>query len=190
MASRKLLQPSNSFKAPSNFYVSGTSETFPVTLRLMESGLIDTWFNGLRVAYTPHQAHLVASSLVHALVHLSVSLTGGCSKEAKKLHDSVSLWAELIIPSLRHSQDAADPITHEGHGAHFVARGALENPDPSPDFEFSDEAQSTYDLLIRPHEASVRLKFSYVKWLLSPAEAEWLANQLWVAAFLAAKQYN
>jgi hypothetical protein len=29
-----------------------------------------------------------------------------------------------------------------------------------------------------------------VKWLLSPAEAEWLANQLWIAAFLAAKQYH
>lgn len=190
MASRKLLQPSTSFKAPSIFYVSGTSETFGVSLRLMESGLINTWFNGLRVAYTPRQAHLVASSLVHALFHLRGSLTGGWSKEDTKLHDSVFLWAELIIPSLHLSHDATDPITHKGHGANFVASGTLHYPDPSPDpdFGFSDEAQATYDLLIRPYEASVLLKFGCEEWLFSPDETHWLANQLWVASFLAAKQ--
>ena len=186
---RKLLQSSNSFKAPSSFYVSGTTETFSVSLRLMKSGLINTWFNGLRVAYTPLQVHLVALSLVHSLVHLNVSLPGDWSKEVKNLNDLVFLWGEVIIPSLHLSQDT-DPIFHKGHGANFVARGALQNPDPKPDFAFSDEAQATYDLLIRPHEASVLLKFACVEWLLSPDEVEWLAKQLWAAAFLAAKQYN
>lgn len=31
------------------------------------------------------------------------------------------------------------------------------------------------------------LQFGWVAWMLSPAEAEWLADQLWTAAFLAAK---
>ncbi|MCE0935069.1 hypothetical protein [Pseudomonas monteilii] len=189
MASRKLLQPSNSFKAPSNFYISGANGTFPVSLRVKKSGLINTWFNGLRVAYTPLHAHLVALSLVHSLVHLNLSLPGDWGKEVKKLQDLVFLWAEVIIPSLHLSQDA-DPIIHKGHGANFVARGALQNPDPKPDIAFSDKAQATYDLLIRPHEASVLLKFACVEWLLSPDEVQWLAKQLWAAAFLAAKQYN
>ena len=186
MASSKLLQ---TVKAPSSIYVPGASEPFPVSLRLMKSGLINTYFNGLRVAYTPLQAHLIALSLVHSLVHLNVSLTGDSSKEVKKLQELVFLWAEVIIPSLHLSQDA-DLIVHTGHGANFVARGALQNPDPKPDFAFSDEAQTTYDLLVRPHEASVLLKFACVEWLLSPDEVQWLAKQLWAAAFLAAKQYN
>ncbi|MBF8726777.1 hypothetical protein [Pseudomonas putida] len=128
--------------------------------------------------------------MVHALFHLRGSLTGGWSKEDTKLHDSVFLWAELIIPSLHLSHDATDPITHKGHGANFVASGTLHYPDlsPDPDFGFSDEAQATYDLLIRPYEASVLLKFGCEEWLFSPDETHWLANQLWVASFLAAKQ--
>lgn len=45
-----------------------------------------------------------------------------------------------------------------------------------------------YDLNISPYCESIMLKFGWVEWVLSPAEAEWLADQLWIEAYLAAKQ--
>jgi len=39
-----------------------------------------------------------------------------------------------------------------------------------------------------PHKDAIMLKFGWVAWIFTPNEAEWLADQLWTVAFLAAKQ--
>ncbi|HDS1738510.1 hypothetical protein NPS49_09615 [Pseudomonas putida] len=67
----------------------------------------------------------------------------------------------------------------------YVSSGVMGNPDP--DFDSEGVAQATYDLLIRPCNESLMIKFGPVEWMISQAEAQWLADQLWVGAFLAAK---
>ncbi|WP_145255581.1 hypothetical protein [Pseudomonas sp. DE0157] len=84
------------------------------------------------------------------------------------------------------SQIGIDEIQWVGFGEAFVASGALLDPDPV--VEFKEEAVAIYDMNIRPYGELIMLKFGWVEWVLSPAEAEWLADQLWIAAHLAAKQ--
>ncbi|MEN5141146.1 hypothetical protein [Pseudomonas juntendi] len=71
-------------------------------------------------------------------------------------------------------------------GDDFIAHGAFHDPDPI--VEFDDEKEAIYDLAILLQNGSVTMKFGWVAWILNSAEAEWLADQLWAAAFLAAKQ--
>lgn len=103
-----------------------------------------------------------------------------------KVYDTIGFWTQLIMPHLTTPQVGVDKIHCQGDGADFVAIGALKDPDPVVHFE--DKTQAIYDLSIRPYKDAIMLKFGWVVWIFTPNEAEWLADQLWTAAFLAAKQ--
>ncbi|AMM03024.1 conserved protein of unknown function [Pseudomonas putida KT2440] len=184
MTSSKHCRPRVKFKAASAFRFPNTDESYRATVRLESSGLMNTWLHDFRVAYTPLQANLVAASLIQSIIHLIVPK--GQDERSTELNDRVGIWTKLIVPSMPKSQIGTDDIQWRGFGEAFVASGAFLDPDPAVGFK--DEAGAIYDLTIRPYGESIMLKFGWVEWVLSPAEAEWLADQLWTAAHLAAKQ--
>ncbi|HDS0940347.1 TPA: hypothetical protein QDZ12_003631 [Pseudomonas putida] len=102
-----------------------------------------------------------------------------------KVYDTIGFWTQLIMPHLTTPQVGIDKIHCQGDGADFVAIGTLKDPDPVVHFE--DKTQAIYDLSIRPYKDAIMLKFGWAAWIFTPNEAEWLADQLWTAAFLAAK---
>lgn len=174
------------FEATSTFNFPDTQESYKTSVSLTSTGLIDTWLHDFRVAYTSCQAHQIAACLVLAVMNLRVSLTNAYARNSVKVYDTIGFWTQLIMPHLSKPQVGIDKIHSEGDGIDFVAEGTLGDPDPDVDFE--DETQAIYELSIRPYGESIMLKLGWVEWVLNPAEAEWLADQLWTAAFLAAKQ--
>ncbi|MFG0862802.1 hypothetical protein [Pseudomonas sp. CJQ_13] len=174
-----------SFQATSAFNFPNTGESYKTSVSLTDAGLIDTWLHDFRVAYTPCQAHQMAVGLVRAVMNLRVSITDAYDRNSVKVYDLIGCWTQLIMPNLSKPQVGVDKIDNQGDGADFVATGTLRDPDPV--VQFADEAEAIYDLSIRPYDESIMLQFGWVAWMLSPAEAEWLADQLWTAAFLAAK---
>lgn len=174
------------FEAASAFNFPETGESYKASVSLTSTGLIDTWLHDFRAVYTPYQAHQIAAGLVRAIMNLRLSLTNAYDRNSMKVYDTIGFWTRLIMPNLSMPQDGIDKIHMEGDGSAFFAIGTLRDPDPVVDFK--DEADATYDLTIRPYEQSIMLQFGWVAWMLSPAEADWLADQLWTAAFLAAKQ--
>ncbi|BAW24430.1 TPA: hypothetical protein ACHTCR_005381 [Pseudomonas putida] len=173
------------FEATSAFNFPGAEESYKTSVSLTSTGLIDTWFDDFRTSYTPCQAHQIAAGLLRAIMNLRLSLTNAYDRNSVKVYDTIGFWTQLIMPHLPKTQVGVDKIHSQGDGADFVAIGTLR--DPAPVVHFADEAQAIYDLSIRPYEGSIMLQFGWVAWMLSPAEAEWLADQLWTAAFLAAK---
>lgn len=70
-------------------------------------------------------------------------------------------------------------------GDDFIAHGAFHDPDPI--VKLDDAKEAIYDLAILLQDDVITMKFGWVAWILSPAEAEWLAEQIWTAALLTAK---
>ncbi|MNG27502.1 hypothetical protein D3C84_1126280 [compost metagenome] len=70
-------------------------------------------------------------------------------------------------------------------GRNFLITGAL--LDPEPLVEFKDGEEPIYDFQIRLEGQDVLMCFGWVGWSLSRSEAQWLAEQLWTAVFLATK---
>ncbi|MNR35487.1 hypothetical protein D3C85_1533380 [compost metagenome] len=70
-------------------------------------------------------------------------------------------------------------------GRRFLIEGAL--LDPVPMVEFKDGEEPIYDFQIRLEGQYVLMCFGWVGWRLSRSEAQWLAEQLWTAVFLATK---
>ena len=173
------------FEATSAFNFPETEESYKASVSLTSTGLIDTWLHDFRVAYTPCQAHQIAVGLLRAAMNLRLSLINAYDRKSMKVYDTIGFWTQLIMPHLSKPQVGIDKMHCDGDGADFAAIGALRDPDPV--VHFADEAQAIYDLSIRPYEQSIMLQFGWVAWMLSPTEAEWFADQLWVAAFLAAK---
>lgn len=104
MSSSRHIQPSSSFEASSTFNFPNSSEGFRASVKLTDSGLVETWLHDFRVTFKPAQAHLVAATLVQAAVNLSVGLTGGYSK-AVEFHDYMFLWVGLMRPTLSLPRD-------------------------------------------------------------------------------------
>lgn len=186
MTLSKCCKTTVSFGATSVFNFPYTDEGYKASVSLKETGLIDTWLHDFRAVYTPCQAHQIAACLVRATMNLRLSLTKAYDRNSVKVYDTIGFWTQLIMPHLSKPQVGIDKIHSEGDGIDFVAEGTLRDPDPVVDFE--DETQAIYELSIRPYGESIMLKLGWVEWVLSPAEAEWLADQLWTAALLAAKQ--
>ena len=70
-------------------------------------------------------------------------------------------------------------------GRNFLITGAL--LDPEPMVEFMGGEKPIYDFQIRLDGQNVLMYFGWVSWSLSRSEAQWLAEQLWTAVFLATK---
>lgn len=173
------------FEATSAFNFPDAEESYKTSVSLTSTGLIDTWFDGFRTTYTPYQAHQIAAGLLRAVMNLRLSLTNAYDRNSVKVYDTIGFWTQLIMPHLTTPQVGVDKIHCQGDCADFLATGSLRDPDPVVHFE--DKTQAIYDLSIRPYKDAIMLKFGWVAWIITPTEAEWLADQLWTGAFLAAK---
>lgn len=186
MTTSKLRNPVVSFKASTFFCFPEVPEDYRASVKLERSGLINTWLHDFRVAYTLTQAVQVATSLSHALIHLAKQQRTVEMK--RKLDNRLACWGNLIAPYIPSSQPDGDQMYLSVSGEDFVAHGAFHDPDPIVEFE--DAKEAIYDLAILLQDGAITMKFGWVEWVFSPAEAEWLADQLWTAAYLAAKQLN
>lgn len=184
MSSSKNRNTEISFEASTSFNFPEGLEEYPAIVKLEPSGLINTWFDDFRVAYTLVQAVQVATSLSYSLIHLAKhqrSVEG----EQKFAH-RVACWSDLVVPCVPKWQRGSDHMYWGGSGADFAARGAFHDPDPT--VEFGDDIATIYDFVINLDGGSITMRFGWVAWTLAPSEAEWLAEQMWVATLLAAQQ--
>ncbi|MBK4992464.1 hypothetical protein IAE39_000638 [Pseudomonas sp. S37] len=175
-----------SFIATSTFEFLDTAETYSASVSFRSTGLVEALLHDFRVAFTPYQAHQVAACLIQAIGHLGVSLTNSYERKTLNLLDSIGQWTQLILPNLPAPEAGTAELRHQGFGPAFVASGVFR--DPAPQVAFEDESQAIYDISVMPHKDAIMLKFGWVGWIFTPNEAEWLADQLWTAALLAAKQ--
>ena len=188
MTNRQCCNSTTSFIATSTFEFFDTAETYSASVSLKDTGLVEALLHDFRVAFTPYQAHQVAACLIQAIGHLGVLLTNSYDRNTLKLLDSIGIWTQLIVINRSIPKPGSDKLDDQGFGPNYVASGRFQDPDPS--VTFVDERQAVYDVSIRPHKDAIMLKFGWVAWIFNPVEAEWLAHQLWTAAFLAAKRPN
>lgn len=184
MSSSKHHNPKVSFETSTSFNFPEGLEDYRATVKLESSGLINTWFDDFRVAYTLTQAVQVATSLSYSLIHMAKHRPS--FEEEHKLAHRVACWSDLIAPYMSKPQPGSDQIYCGGSGADFVASGAFHDPDPI--VQFCNENDAIYDFAISLEGGSVTMRFGMVVWMLSPSEAEWLAEQVWAATLLAAQQ--
>ncbi|MFR0675496.1 hypothetical protein ACLUUI_16195 [Enterobacterales bacterium AW_CKDN230030176-1A_HGKHYDSX7] len=186
MTNSRCCNSTTSFISTSNFKFLDTAETYGAAVSLKGNGLVEALLHDFRVAFTPYQAHQVAACLIQAIGHLGVSLTNSYESNTLDLLESIGQWTQLILPNLPAPGAGTAELRHQGFGPAFVATGVFQ--DPVPQVAFVDESQAIYDISIMPHKDAIMLKFGWVAWIITPTESEWLADQLWTAAFLAAKQ--
>jgi len=184
MSSSKHRNPKVSFEASTSFNFPEGLEEYRATVKLEASGLINTWFDDFRVAYTLIQAVQVATSLSYSLIHLAKHKH--FIEEEQKIARRVACWSDLVAPYMPKPQPGSNQMYWGGSGADFVANGAFHDPDPI--VEFGDDKEAIYDFAISLEGGCVTTRFGWVAWTLSPSEAEWLAEQMWTATFLAAQQ--
>lgn len=185
MINNQCCKSTATFSATSTFRFLDTGETYGAAVSLEDNRLVEALLHDFRVAFTLYQAHQVAASLIQAIGHLGVSLTNSYERRTLDLLDSIGQWTRLILPNLTVPKAGAAGLNGQGFGPNFVASGAFK--DPAPQVAFEDESQAIYDISIMPHKDAIMLKFGWVAWIITPTEAEWLADQLWTGAFLAAK---
>jgi len=184
MSSSKRRNPKFSFDASTAFNFPEGLEEYRAMVKLEPAGLINTWLDDFRVAYTLTQAVQVATSLSYSLIHLAKHRHS--IEEEQKFAHRVACWSDLIAPYMSKPQPGSDQMYWGGSGADFVASGAFHDPDPI--VEFGDDKEAIYDFAISLEGGSVTMRFGWVAWTLSLSEAEWLTEQMWSATFLAAQQ--
>ncbi|UXH38806.1 hypothetical protein [Pseudomonas promysalinigenes] len=183
MTSSKPRKSSSSFKAVKSFNFPGGLESYNAAVKLEPSGLVNTWSHDFRVAYTLIQAVQVATSLSYSLIYLAKQRRS--IETQRKLEHRIACWSGLIAPYMSEPKSGIDEMYSDMSGERFIGHGTFHDPDPL--FEFDDAKDAVYDLAIIVEDGVVIMKFGWVAWMLDPSEAEWLADQLWTAAFLAAK---
>jgi hypothetical protein len=178
------LKSSLIFKSSEFFTFPGTDEHYRARVKLTPSRLIRVTLHDFKACFTTRQAYEVASGLIKAVLN---SFDHNHPKSDKSniqtTHDN---WAALIE---RHessgSQEASDLLQVVSIGRNFLMEGALF--DPEPEVEFKGGEEPIYDFQIRLDDQCVLMRFGWVGWSLSRSEAQWLAEQLWTAVFLATK---
>ena len=184
MSNHDRLKSRLTFKATEIFTFSGSDERYRATVKLTPSRLIRVTLHDFKACFTTRQAYEVASGLIKAVLD---SFDHNHPKSDKSniqtTHDN---WAALIE---RHessgSQEASDLLQVVSNGRNFLMEGALF--DPEPEVEFKGGEEPIYDFQIRLDDQYVLMRFGWVGWSLSRSEAQWLAEQLWTAVFLATK---
>jgi hypothetical protein len=184
MSDNNRLKSRLTFKSSEVFSFPGTDEHFRATVKLTPSRIIHLVLHDFKACFTTRQAYEVASGLIKAVLN---SFDHNHPKSDKSniqtTHDN---WAALIE---RHessgSQEASDLLQVVSIGRNFLMEGALF--DPEPEVEFKGGEEPIYDFQIRLDDQCVLMRFGWVGWSLSRSEAQWLAEQLWTAVFLATK---
>jgi hypothetical protein len=184
MSDNDRLKSRLNFKSSEFFTFLGTDDHYRATVKLTQSRLIRVTLHDFKACFTIQQAYEIASGLIRAVLN---SVDHNHSKldksDIQSAHDH---WAALIE---RHdpfgSQETSDLLKVMMAGRNFLITGAL--LDPEPMVEFRDGEEPIYDFQIRLDGQYVLMCFGWVGWSLSRSEAQWLAEQLWTAVFLATK---
>ncbi|VVO54662.1 hypothetical protein PS893_00468 [Pseudomonas fluorescens] len=172
------------FKSSELFSFPETDEHYRATVKLTPSRIIRVVLDDFKACFTTQQAYEIASGLIKAVLNsFDPNHPKSDKSNIQTNHDN---WAVLIE---RHepfgSQKTLDLLQVVMTGRSFLMAGAL--LDPEPVREFKDGEEAIYDFQIRLDGQYVLLLFGWVGWRLSRSEAQWLAEQLWTAVFLATK---
>ena len=172
------------FKSSDFFTFPGTDEHYRAAVKLTPSRLIRVTLHDFKACFTTQQAYEIASGLIKAVLNsFDPNHPKSDKSNIQTAHDH---WTDLIE---RHdpfgSQETSDLLQVVMTGRHFLIEGAL--LDPKPMVEFKDGEEPIYDFQIRLEGQYVLMLFGWVGWSLSRSEAQWLAEQLWTAVFLATK---
>jgi hypothetical protein len=184
MSDNERLKSRFTFKSSEFFSFPGTGEHYRAAVKLTLSRLIRVTLDNFKVSFTTRQAYEVASGLINAVLY---SFDHNHSKSDKSnIQTTHDHWNALIE---RHesfgSQEASDLLQVVMTGRNFSMEGALLDPEPMVEFKGGEEP--IYDFQIRLDGQYILMCFGWVGWSLSRSEAQWLAEQLWTAVFLATK---
>jgi hypothetical protein len=184
MSDSERLKSRLTFKSSEIFSFPGTNEHFRTTVKLTPSGLIRVYLDEFKACFTTRQAYEIASGLIKAVIN---SIDHSHPKPVKSsIQTSHDHWTALIE---RHesigSQETPDLLQVVMNGRNFLMKGALLDPDPVVEFKGGEEP--IYDFQIRLEGQYVSVCFGWVSFNINRSEAQWLAEQLWTAVFLAIK---
>ncbi|WKL52385.1 hypothetical protein Q1W70_23590 [Pseudomonas kielensis] len=184
MSDNDRLKSRLTFKSSEFFTFQGTDEQYLARVKLTPSRLIRVTLHDFKACFTTRQAYEIASGLIKAVIN---SFDHNHPKPDKSnIQTAHDHWTALIE---RHdpfgSQETSDLLQLVMTGRRFLIEGAL--LDPEPMVEFKDGEEPIHDFQIRLEGQYVLMCFGWVGWRLSRSEAQWLAEQLWTAVFLATK---
>lgn len=184
MGNHDRLKSRLTFKATEIFTFSGSDERYRATVKLTPSRLIRVTLHDFKACFTTRQAYEIASGLIKAVLN---SFDHNHPKSDKSnIQTTHDHWAVLIERhELFGSQKTPDLLQVVMTGSRFLIAGALLDPEPMREFKEGEEP--IYDFQIRLEGQYVLMCFGWVGWRLSRSEAQWLAEQLWTAVFLATK---
>jgi hypothetical protein len=184
MSGSKRLKPSLTFKSSETFMFPGTDEDFRATVKLTAAQFVRVRLHDFNASFTSQQARNVGLGLIQAVIN-------SCGHDEHKigksnLHTNLEFWSVLIERNEPFgSTEQSDLLKVVNTGREFLIAGSL--LDPEPTVEFKDGEKPYYDLHIGLDGQYINLSFGWVHWRLTSIEAEWLAEQLLTAAFLATK---
>jgi hypothetical protein len=184
MGSNKRLKSSLTFKSSETFMFPGTNEDFRTTVKLTASQLVRVRLHDFNVSFTSLQAHNVGLGLIEAIINTD----GHDKSESDKSNHKRSLefWRTLIQRNETFgSPEQSALLQVVNTGIEFLMVGTL--LDPEPIIEFEEDEEPYYDLQIGLEGQHIYLSFGWVRWIFTTNEAEWLAEQLLTAVFLATK---
>ena len=184
MSGNKRLKPRLTFKASETFMFPETDEYFRTTVKLTASQLVRVRLHDFNVSFTSLQAHDVGLGLIEAVIN-SCDHDDRQSDKSKS-QTNLEFWSALIQRNEPFgSTGQSDFLQVLRTGREFLIVGTLLDPDPVVEFEENEEPY--YDLKIGLDGQHIYLSFGWVRWRFVSSEAEWLAEQLLTAAFLATK---
>lgn len=184
MSDNKRLKSRLTFKSSEIFSFPGADEHYCATVKLAPSRLIRLTLHDFKACFSPQQAYEIASGLIKAVLN---SVDHNHSKlDKSNIQSAHDHWAALIeCHDPFGSQETSDLLQVLMTGRDFIIAGAL--LDPEPMVEFRDGEEPIYDFQIRLDGQYVLMCFGWGGWSISRNEAQWLAEQLWTAVFLATK---
>jgi hypothetical protein len=184
MSRNKRLKSSLTFKSSETFMFPGTDEDFRATVKLTASQLVRVRLHDFNTSFTSLQARNVGLGLIEAIIN-SCDQDGNKSDKPKSKMN-FEFWSALIqrnVPFRSTEQSGFLQILKTER--EFLIAGTLLDPEPNVEFEGGEEPY--YDLQIGLEGQYIYLSFGWVRWMFTACEAEWLAEQLLTAAFLATK---
>ncbi|VVP60668.1 hypothetical protein PS874_06079 [Pseudomonas fluorescens] len=184
MSNNDRLKSRLTFNSSEFFSFKETDEHFRATVKLTTSRLIRVTLHDFKAFFTTRQAYEIASGLINAVIN---SFEHNHPKSEKSNVQSIhDYWTAFIERNESfESQENSDLLQVVMTGRKFLIEGAL--LDPEPPVEFKDGEEPIYDFQIGLDGQYVFMCFGWVRWRLSRSEAQWLAEQLWTAVFLATK---
>ena len=184
MSSNKRLKSRLTFKSSQTLKFPEVDEYFRTTVKLTASQLVQVRLYDFDVSFTPLQACDVGLGLIEAVVNSSDHDENKSGKSEPQ--SNIEFWSTLIKRNEPYgSSEQSGSLQVLRTGRDFLIVGTL--LDPEPMVEFEDGEEPYYDMQIGLEGQYIYLSLGWVRWMFTTSEAEWLAEQLLTAAFLATK---